>query len=657
MAAQIISDDGVNVTFRRSDGTEVTLPKQLVPPEAYSYGNVVDGTAPPVAPIAPAPQRGLLGVLPPDPVAPPPQVQAPAPSSPVSRVASLMPQPQVPQAAPVEAPAQPPVQPPAASPRAPMNPWEANAEAIDQERQASVRAANVEAQGYEKQAELEGQNRRDTGLFDVQSGVLEEDRERARQAEWGKVEDARRRYDEHKVDPERYWKNKTGAQKVGLLASGFMAGIGAGYTAAAQALAGGTPQAQSNSVFEQIQREIDRDIDLQEKEGDKLGRNVQTQMTAYGVALDALNDKRAARFMARDQLLQGQKSKVDEVALRSKSEAVRANAGVLSAQFDQAIAQNGMQFQQYMDSRADAEFSKSMARQQLALERAKFDAAKAPKPVPESDFVDGLANEDGSSVRLNDGLESIDKSKFRERQSTRQTFLDAAGDYKDKYNEITDGGTNPLAWDNWLARDEGIGWLKARRESLMTAFSLANQQGVITEADYKRYEKLFKEPGNWEKGQGGKRLIESLDAVSEQMELGQTNDFRVYTNAKTKNERFKRNHRDGTWYLAPKGVAGRTSEVGPGLEAENMARRALGVPTMTEDKFVPLADGAGNIAYYDPKDPKVKEAAQRGRLKVVSARERAAYDKRIAAENKAREDAQKHEEALSGGLKTGGQRR
>lgn len=146
-------------------------------------------------------------------------------------------------------------------------------------------------------------------------------------------------FNSYKLDPDRWWKTRSGAQKAMAIASVWITGMGNAKLMAAQALAGGVPQKQSNDAVTAIDKEIEGDIDAQKVEYDKRGKNVSLQGNLYAMNMARLGDKQKAYDLTTSMMQESFKRKLDIVARSTQNEQYAAQADMLAADFGQKSAQ------------------------------------------------------------------------------------------------------------------------------------------------------------------------------------------------------------------------------------------------------------------------------------------------------------------------------
>ena len=138
----------------------------------------------------------------------------------------------------------------------------------------------------------------------------------------------------NKVDPTRFWKNQSTAQKIGYSVATFLGDIGSAV-----------PHRNGNSVLDMIQKHVDEDIDAQ-RENYQHGRDRLTDMNnLYTRAYQATGDHEAATRLATSWGLDAAQNMVDAAATSNGSQIAIAKGDALKAQLQQkraVIEQHGV---------------------------------------------------------------------------------------------------------------------------------------------------------------------------------------------------------------------------------------------------------------------------------------------------------------------------
>ena len=127
-------------------------------------------------------------------------------------------------------------------------------------------------------------------------------------------------YQEQKIDPDRYWSDKSTGQKIaagiGMLLGGF-----------------GSVAGQGNMAADMIQKSIDRDIDAQKNDQSKT-------MNLWKMNREKMSNDMQASLATQNQLYNGLKYKIEAAAARFKGPLAQQNAQIALAQINQKQAEN-----------------------------------------------------------------------------------------------------------------------------------------------------------------------------------------------------------------------------------------------------------------------------------------------------------------------------
>ena len=406
---QVLSDNGVTMEVLTDDGRTVTVPSEVgaqvlgtgaapapgigaipaTPPAPQP--DVISGGAPPVTqtpqpPLEPSPLPGALGpqsspglrpleqgnlqpsfATPPGDPAAAPGLPATSTTDPLGGTPASVPQPVVPE------------------PAAPSPPYEPGLSLYREATQLGVDGAEEEAaareRGFQRQAELyEGAIEQDREL-QAQMAQDQEDFDQRMEVLQGEQAEMGKQYREAKVDPKRIWRQMSTGQEI-------MAWLGVALSGLGAAMKG---EGGRNDALAMIQGAIDRDVQLQMAEIDKLGEEYAMKRQEIGDVTRMFDDRQARQnqLMANRWNTVGREAAAIEA--RTESEVVRPKAKQLKAQAWQNAAT--FERQAYESNRNFAEQQRQavarerVARGQLALGRrkqrfmeeqaAKAEAAKA----------------------------------------------------------------------------------------------------------------------------------------------------------------------------------------------------------------------------------------------------------------------------------------
>ena len=180
----------------------------------------------------------------------------------------------------------------------------------------------------------------------------------------GRARQLRQDIENGKIDPSHYWADRgTGGRitaSIGLLLSGLGSGLGGG----------------PNMAMQVIQKNIDRDIDAQKA-------NLETKKSLLADTYRETGDLRLATQMAQHTLMNVALAKLNTIAAKSSSAAVKANAAVANAAGDMALAQSARGIADRRSAnQAAAANANTQAQNSLALQKAKAgDALKTPREM------------------------------------------------------------------------------------------------------------------------------------------------------------------------------------------------------------------------------------------------------------------------------------
>ncbi len=193
-----------------------------------------------------------------------------------------------------------------------------------------------------------------------------------------------------KVDPQHYWHEKGAGGRVmaslGLILSGLGSGLGGG----------------PNMAMQVIQKNIDRDIDAQEK-------NLKTKESLLADTYRQTGDLRLARQMAEHTLANVYLAQANTLAAKSSNAKVKEAAGVLNAQGQLALAQKARQIADQQSVNDVAAINAGRRDQNvLALQKAKT-AGEAALKTPREMQGAKIATLEASKEDVKKHLEDIKK--------------------------------------------------------------------------------------------------------------------------------------------------------------------------------------------------------------------------------------------------------
>ena len=172
-----------------------------------------------------------------------------------------------------------------------------------------------------------------------------------------KAQQALDEFGQAKIDPNRFWKEKSTGEKI-------VAGIAIALGALGQGLSKGNIQ--SNGALDIINGAINRDIEAQ-----KMGilgkrEKAEGQKGILAQMRERFDDERTAEGMTRIIALDQAKLKLEEISAKSKSGEVAANRDLLLAQIEEERQKNLLEVQK-------AIVESAIAREKIGLERQKLE--------------------------------------------------------------------------------------------------------------------------------------------------------------------------------------------------------------------------------------------------------------------------------------------
>lgn len=276
---------------------------------------------------------------------------------------------------------------------------------------------------------------------------------------------------------ESLWEKQSGGQNA-------LAIIGLALGALGQAMSGGQIKNQALPIF---MNSIDRNIELQTKELEKLGKNVDMASNIVAREYQKVGDMRVAQANARAVMLDGFNRKLEDVVQNTKSDILKNNGKVLQSQID--IEKNksivdGVKIER-QERRADR--ADRRAERQLRLQERSFEEQKRAREAAEKarredeanqpDYIDtekveGAVLPDGSTARVKDAK---DREAIRERTVATQIRIDAA---RRIAYILSDKGREAL----------GLSKVEAQQEAArLAAALLADAKGTPSDRDLQIY--------------------------------------------------------------------------------------------------------------------------------------------------------------------------
>lgn len=240
-------------------------------------------------------------------------------------------------------------------------------------QQAALDIGDANARSADQQADAIAEGNRQADIARAaQKQQLERD-----QAEQTRLradlETAQKQYADHKVDAGRFWHDSSTGQKV-------MMGIGLALSAAGSVL---KHEGAKNPALDMIMGAIQRDVQLQMADREKLGAVVGQKSSALDRMITLTRDHQSAMEAAIAGSLERVKGQVSEIAARTQSATARANAADLVGQLDVQIgaardaAAQGAENRRRQDQQLEIQRRNvAIAGGHLALEKKRFDEGK-----------------------------------------------------------------------------------------------------------------------------------------------------------------------------------------------------------------------------------------------------------------------------------------
>lgn len=196
-----------------------------------------------------------------------------------------------------------------------------------QQKQGVQEQADAQARALSAQAFLDRKTaERDQSMI-AQRAEIAERSTKEQQRMFGEIQSIQSDLADKKIDPNHFWSSKTDGQKFGLSLGVALMSLGNGLMR--------TP----DDSMEFINRQIDRDINVQRENMQNSRRGLEDKINALGVARTISHDELEQKDIARTLMLEAAKSKALSLAESSQSDVVRANAKVVAGRIDQEIGQ------------------------------------------------------------------------------------------------------------------------------------------------------------------------------------------------------------------------------------------------------------------------------------------------------------------------------
>lgn len=320
---------------------------------------------------------------------------------------------------------------------------------------ANQNAADIQRQYTEARQFWEGQAADQFAQNDAQQAAALAQQQHILQTRQN-YEDTANMVSNVRIDPERFWNNKSTEDKV-FSTIGLMLG----------ALAGG--KSGRNQALEMLNHQIDRDIDAQKKNWEIMSTKEGAAKNAFGMAMQQVGDIRAAEAITRAGISDALKYKVEALAAKAKGTEAQNNARTLLAALD-------MQKAKFIDQATAygvAGGGGSGGMKKLALE--------------DDHYVHLFTDPQGNDIGLY--APKHDAEKLREKKAALEQInqlSEQAIDLRNKYRQT---------W-NLLERHNISNQIEALQTQAVAVKNHANGQGALTGKDF---ETTSQNVGNWNK--------------------------------------------------------------------------------------------------------------------------------------------------------------
>lgn len=203
------------------------------------------------------------------------------------------------------------------------------------DRMGAAVSAEAAAQktGYENQAKVFESAQKTAQEFDAQVKGLQEQRKADADSRMQRLETAQTELEKaHSLNPNKYWQDMGTGGKVASIIGIMLGGFGGGLTGKGD-----------NPALDILHKNIDRDIDAQKQNYDRLRGKVENQRSAYSMAMNEFGNQQSATLAAKASALQMAEIQLKQVAAKTDSQAVKSRADYQIAQIGKDKAQIGMQ--------------------------------------------------------------------------------------------------------------------------------------------------------------------------------------------------------------------------------------------------------------------------------------------------------------------------
>ncbi len=210
-------------------------------------------------------------------------------------------------------------------------------QAVIEEANAGAKAANIEA-GYMRQAAAENEkNMVDTAQKEARRQQLTDDY-------FQKYESAINDFSTAKVDPKHYWADKSTGERI-------TAAIAIALGAAGRAL---NPKLGQNSALEFINKQIDRDIDMQKDQIAQKGTTANMRSNLLSQMRAKFEDTRQAENATRQVMLQNVELKMKSAIAGTKGEEAKARGAAALGKLEEEKQRVILENQKIMKDKVNA---------------------------------------------------------------------------------------------------------------------------------------------------------------------------------------------------------------------------------------------------------------------------------------------------------------
>ena len=152
------------------------------------------------------------------------------------------------------------------------------------------------------------------------SKVREEERQKKMDKVINDLDETFKQIEQKKIDPNRYWANKSTGQKIMMGLGTFLAGLGGG----------------DNRVLQYVNKQIQNDIAAQKDQFDRQGQRAQNM---YKVMLQRFGDERKAEAATEAMMIKSMQQRINAKVAGSKSATIRANAAKMKLDMNVRLAE------------------------------------------------------------------------------------------------------------------------------------------------------------------------------------------------------------------------------------------------------------------------------------------------------------------------------